>query len=63
MWDSLMNTKEKYTGFSLRGSLWEEGFVGKGPRLLGLIPQVNFYLYFWDRISLNLKLTDFGLAG
>lgn len=39
MWDSLMNTKEKYTGFSLRGSLWEEGFVGKGPRLLGLIPQ------------------------
>lgn len=39
MWDGLVSTKEKYTGFSLMGSLWEEGFVGKGPRLLGLIPQ------------------------
>lgn len=37
MWDGLVKTKEKYTGFSLWGSLWEEGFVGKGPGLLGLI--------------------------
>lgn len=37
MWGGLVKTKEKYTGFSLWGSLWEEGFVGKGPGLLGLI--------------------------